>query len=59
MRVLYRVYSWACADEKCGTWQYECRVPGDRDVSEYRPTFCRKCGGIQMSERIKGEPKCA
>jgi len=57
VRVLWTVYDWAC--KECGTWQYECRVPADRSVRDYRPEFCRKCGGIQMSERIKGAPRCA
>jgi hypothetical protein len=52
VKTLWTVYQWACKD--CGTFQYEARVPGDRSVREYAPEFCRKCGGIQMSERIKG-----
>jgi hypothetical protein len=52
----YTTHSWACKD--CGAYQYEARVPKDRVARDYAPTFCMKCGGIQMSERIKGA-KCA
>jgi hypothetical protein len=48
----YTVHDWAC--KTCGTWQYEARVPKDRVARDYAPTWCRACGGIQMSERIKG-----
>jgi hypothetical protein len=53
MRMLWRTYDWSC--KECGTWQYEARVPGDRSVREYAPEYCRKCGGIQMNQREKGE----
>lgn len=50
----YTIYDWVCANADCKAFQYEARVPKDRSVDEYRPNWCNKCGGIQMSERVKG-----
>lgn len=57
MRVLWRCYDFAC--KACGAFLYECRVPGDRNVTDYCPEWCHKCGSIQISTREKGAPRCA
>jgi hypothetical protein len=52
---LWTIYNWTCANPACREWQYEARVPRDRSAREYRPDYCRKCGGIPMTENVRGE----